>query len=67
MSVYIVRAFVRMREELATSAVILWRLAEIDKKLVIHDVVLRDIYTKLRPLLRPPRQEIGFHTALRRT
>jgi hypothetical protein len=61
----VVRAFVRMREELATSAVILRRLAEIDRKLLIHDVVLRDIYGKLRPLLRPPldppRREIGFH------
>jgi hypothetical protein len=51
MSVYVVRAFVRMREELLTSAVILKRLAEVDKKLVTHDVVLRDIYEKLRPLL----------------
>jgi hypothetical protein len=70
MSVYVVRAFVRMRAELATSAVILRRLAEIDKKLLIHDVVLRDIYEKLRPLLRPPpeppRKEIGFHADLKR-
>ncbi|HUJ42772.1 MAG TPA: ORF6N domain-containing protein [Opitutaceae bacterium] len=70
MSVYVVRAFVRMREELTTSAVILRRLAEIDKKLLIHDVVLRDIYEKLRPLLRPPpdrpRKQIGFHAGLRR-
>ncbi len=69
MSVCVVRAFVRMREELATSAVILRRLAEIDKKLLIHDVVLRDIYEKLRPLLQPPpeppRTEIGFHAGLK--
>jgi len=69
MSLFVVRAFVRMREELATGAVILRRLAEIDRKLLVHDVVLRDIYRKLRPLLRPPakprRGEIGFHTALR--
>ena len=71
MSLFVVRAFVRMREELATGAVILRRLAEIDRKLLVHDVVLRDIYRKLRPLLRPPpkppRREIGFHTGLRRT
>jgi len=42
MSVYVVRAFVQMREELMTSAVILKRLAEIDKKLITHDVILRD-------------------------
>jgi hypothetical protein len=71
MSVYVVRAFVRMREELMTGAVILKRLAEIDRKLVTHDVVLRDIYEKLRPLLlpppEPPRKEMGFHTRLRKS
>lgn len=66
MSVYVVRAFVRMREELATSTVILKRLAEIDQKLLTHDVVLRDIYAKLAPLLAPPpdprpKRRIGFH------
>ena len=70
MSVYVVRAFVRMREELMTGAVILRRLAEIDKKLVTHDVVLRDVYEKLRPLLAPPpeapRKELGFHTGLKK-
>lgn len=70
MSVYVVRSFIRMREELHTSAVILRRLAEVDKKLVTHDVILRDIYEKLRPLLTPPREkparELGFHTTLRK-
>jgi propanediol dehydratase small subunit len=69
MSVYVVRAFVRMREELMTGAVILKRLAEIDKKLVTHDVVLRDIYEKLRPLLAPPevqRKEMGFHVGMKK-
>lgn len=69
MSVYVVRAFVRMREELATSAVILRRLAEVDKQLLTHDVVLRDIYEKLTPLLipppEPPRRRIGFHAGNR--
>jgi hypothetical protein len=70
MSVYVVRAFVQMREELMTSAVIFKRLAEIDKKLVTHDVILRDIYEKLRPLLSPPREparkELGFHTSMKK-
>jgi hypothetical protein len=71
MSVYVVRAFIRMREELMISAVILKRLAQIDKKLVTHDVVLRDIYEKLRPLLapppEPPRKQMGFHTGLKKS
>jgi hypothetical protein len=69
MSVYVVRAFVQMREELMTSAVIMKRLAELDKKLVTHDVILRDIYEKLRPLLAPPlvpRKELGFHVGIKR-
>ena len=65
MSVYIIRAFVKMREDLAANAAILKRLAEIDKTLVIHDVTLREILQKLRPLLDPPpppsKPEIGFH------
>jgi len=65
MSVYIVRAFVKMREDLAANAAILKRLAEIDKALLLHDAGLRDIYQKLRPLLVPPpmpaKPEIGFH------
>ena len=65
MSIFIVRAFLRMREELATSAVILKRLAQIDRKLLVHDVALRDVYRKLQPLLapppEPPKRRIGFH------
>ena len=65
MSVYIIRAFVKMREDLAANAAILKRLAEIDKSLLLHDTALRDIYQKLRPLLAPepapPKPEIGFH------
>jgi hypothetical protein len=65
MSIYIMHAFVKMREALATNASILKRLAEIDKTLLIHDAALRDIYQKLRPLLEPPptppKPEIGFH------
>ena len=65
MSVYVIRAFVKMREEVAANAAILRRLAEIDKTLLVHDVTLREILQKLRPLLEPPPQppkpEIGFH------
>jgi hypothetical protein len=65
MSIYVIRAFVKMREELAANAAILKRLAEIDKTLLTHDLALRDIYLKLRPLLEPappaPKPQIGFH------
>jgi len=65
MSVYIIRAFIKMREDLAANAAILKRLAEIDKTLLLHDSALREIYQQLRPLLQPPpsppKPEIGFH------
>jgi hypothetical protein len=67
MSVYVVRAFSHMREQLFANAAILKRLAEIDSSLLRHDTALRDIYRKLLPLLQPPpdppRRGIGFHTS----
>jgi hypothetical protein len=64
MSVYVVRAFIRMREQLASNVAILKRLAEIDRTLLQHDASLRDIYRKLLPLLQPPpdspKRRIGF-------
>ena len=65
MSIFVIRAFVKIREQLATNAAILKRLAEIDKTLLIHDAGLRDLYRKLLPLLAPvtgaPKKQIGFH------
>jgi hypothetical protein len=65
MSVYIIRAFLKLRETLAANQAILKRLAEIDKTLLQHDTALRDIYRKLQPLLQPPpdppRRRIGFN------
>jgi len=67
MSVYVIRAFIELRERVAANAAILKRLAEIDKTLLEHDTALRDIYQKLLPLLapapEPPHRQIGFHPA----
>ena len=64
MSVFVVRAFVQMREQLAANATILKRLAEIDKTLLAHDQTLQAIWQQLEPLLQPPpeppRRRIGF-------
>ena len=64
MSVYVIKAFVKMREELAANETILRRLAEMDKTLLMHDESLRDLYQKLLPLLEsgpePERKKIGF-------
>lgn len=67
MSVYVIRAFVRLRDGLAANSAIFKRLAEIDRTLLQHDSALRDIHRKLLPLLQPPpdppKRGIGFHTS----
>jgi alanine-alpha-ketoisovalerate/valine-pyruvate aminotransferase len=64
MSVFVIRAFVRMREQVAANTAIIKRLAEIDKTLLEHDTALRDLYHKLLPLLEaepsPKKRRIGF-------
>jgi hypothetical protein len=66
MSIFVVRAFVRLREHVAANTAVLRRLAEIDEILLRHDAALRDVYQKLLPLLQPPadppKRRIGFHT-----
>jgi hypothetical protein len=66
MSVYVVRAFIQMREQLAVNREILKRLMEIDKTLLQHDSVLRDIYRKLLPLLHHPANHQKGASALAR-
>lgn len=66
MSVYVIRAFIRLRDELAANAALEKRLAVIEKTLTSHDNTLRDVILKIRPLLLPPtepnKRRIGFHT-----
>ncbi|MEO7623848.1 MAG: ORF6N domain-containing protein [Gallionella sp.] len=66
MSVFVVRAFIQMREQLAANAAILKHLAGIDKTLLEHDQSLQVIWHKLQPLLQPlpdpPKRRIGFRT-----
>ncbi len=64
MSVFVVRAFVQMRERLEDNAEILKRIAEVDTTLLEHDQALRVIWENLQPLLEPPpdppKLKIGF-------
>jgi hypothetical protein len=64
MSIYVIEAFIKQREELATSEAILKRLAEIDRSLMVHDEALQDLYDKLLPLLQvepeAKQRAIGF-------
>ncbi len=67
MSLYLVRAFIQMREAILANATILKRLAEIDRQLIEHDSVLREVVDRLQPLLDAPdgedesKPKIGFH------
>jgi hypothetical protein len=66
MSLYVVRAFIQMREQIAANAEVLKRLAEIDQTLLKHDKSLQVIWRDLQPLLQPPppppKPQIGFHS-----
>jgi len=63
-SVALVKAFVRLREVLASNQVMGKRLSDVEKTLMTHDAALRDIYQRIQPLLQPPpeppRKKIGF-------
>ena len=65
MSVFIVRAFVRMREHFLADADVMKRLAQIDATLLRHDRSLEIIWKEIQPLLNPPpeppKRRIGFH------
>jgi len=54
MSIFVIRAFVKMRDELTANSAMVKRLAQIDNTLFLHDSALRDLYQKLRPLRSPP-------------
>ena len=64
MSVFVVRAFVRMRQALLSRVEMEKRLDQIEKILLVHDDAVRDLYEKIRPLLLPPpdlpQKRIGF-------
>jgi hypothetical protein len=64
-SVFVIRAFVKMRGELVANDAIMNRISQIDNTLFLHDSALRDLYQKLRPLLAPPpappKPRIGFN------
>lgn len=65
MSVYVIRAFIRIREALTAGYLLEKRLAVIEKTLLVHNAELRDLFQKIKPLLLPPpekpKRQIGFH------
>jgi len=63
MSIYIVRAFVKLREMLASNKELLSKLNELERKLQSHDQAIVGILKTIRELMNPPnpkRRAIGF-------
>jgi hypothetical protein len=72
MSVYVVRAFVQLREMLASNTELARRFAQLetrlDKKLASHDEAIAAILSAIRQLMHPPvpkHRPIGFTADLR--
>ena len=66
MSVFVVRAFVQMREVLLGSKQLAAKLAELERRVGGHDEVIADLITAIRKLLEAPteekaKREIGYH------
>ena len=63
MSIFVVRAFVRMREALAMNQQIVTKLSEIEKRLEGHDVEIQELVDAIRELMTPlpsNSRRIGF-------
>lgn len=71
MSVFVVRAFVKMRETLAQNSQLATKLAELEKQLTlrldVHEKAIVHILDEIKKLMAPPprpapeRRQIGFH------
>jgi hypothetical protein len=63
MSIFVVRAFVRMRAALASSQKIIAKLRDIEKRVGDHDSDIREIMDAIREMMRPQPpsgRRIGF-------
>ncbi len=63
MSVFVVRAFVRLREMLATNRRLAMKIHELEKRMDGNDETLIDLFDAIRELMaikRSPRRRIGF-------
>ena len=63
-SVYVVRAFVKLREMLRTHKELARKLAELEKRIEGHDEEIVALFEAIRQLMEPPEKpskRIGFH------
>jgi len=63
MSVFVVRAFVRMREMLAKNRQLAAKVNELDRRLETHDTTIQELIEAIKELMVPegmPKRKIGF-------
>ena len=66
MSVFVVRAFVQMREMVMSNRQLAAKLDELEERVTGHDTVIGELVAAIRQMLNPssdekPKREIGFH------
>jgi hypothetical protein len=62
-SVYVVRAFIRLRQMLALNKDLAHKFAELERKVETHDGAIRSLVTAIRQLMQEPEpkeKKIGF-------
>ena len=68
-SVYVVRAFVRLRRMLAQNKELATKLADLERKVGDHDQKIVALIQAIRQLMAPPpgppRKKIGFHSGVK--
>jgi len=71
MSVFVVRAFVRLREVLASNRQVAVKIEELEERLGTHDAALQAIVQAIKELMAPQKKlrgKIGFRSpSLKRT
>ena len=58
-----IRAFVRLREVLAAHKALAGKLADLERRIAMHDQHIRSLFEAIRQLMTPPEPEkrkIGF-------
>jgi len=63
-NIYIIKAFVRLRNVLSTNKELTHKLEQLERKTKKHDTEIQAIFEAIRQLMKPPEQpkrRIGFH------